>query len=420
MSFESIVTGIRAASFNLEVIGNNVSNAGTVAFKQSRANFAGVIQQALLGSGSGPETGVAINGTTHAFSQGGIKVTENPLDLAINGNGFLTLRDASNNTFYSRAGDLDLDADGFLVSKSGYQVQAFLPAANGTISDVVGSLRVSDVSGPPAATANVSIGANLDSRALVPSVAWPATVSATTPVTTGMYNSSTTTTIFDSLGNQHKLDVYFIKGAAANTWKVRAVINGTTELGTGTDVTFTANGEIQNPTGTPTPPPTFPVTFPSWTPSAPAGAAAQVIKLDFEPLTQFSGRFAVSNLVQDGYTTGQLTGLKVDKEGIVKAQLSNGQSVLLGQVALAKFRNNTALEPAGSNLWSASPASGVPQLGTPGSDGMGLVESGALEESNVDVTEQLVEMITAQRNFQASVKALQTQDTITQTVINLR
>jgi flagellar hook protein FlgE len=227
-----------------------------------------------------------------------------------------------------------------------------------------------------------------------------------------MYNSTTTTTIFDSLGKEHKLDVFFIKGAAANAWTVRALVDGA-ELTPpiNTAITFGTDGQLVT---TPTAP--FPVTL-TW---APAGAAAGSTKLDLKPLTQFSGRFAVSELSQDGYTTGQLTGLKVDGEGIIKAQLSNGQSVLLGQVALAKFRNNIALQPAGNNLWTATASSGLPQLGTPGSDGVGLIESGALEESNVDVTDQLVEMITAQRNFQASVKALQTQDTITQTVINLR
>lgn len=401
MSFETIVTGIRAASFNLEVIGNNITNAGTVAFKQSRANFAGVIQQALLGSGSGPETGVAVTGSTHAFSQGGIKVTENPLDMAINGNGFFTLRDGSGNEFYSRAGDFSLDPDGFVVNKTGFQLQAYLPGVDGSISNTIGSLRVRDIAGTPAATGKVELGANLDARQTEPVTPWAV------PPTSDMYNATTSTKIFDSLGGEHKLDIYFRKTATPNTWDAYATIDGTL-IGAAIPIVFGSDG-VPDPALTP-------VTL-NWTP---AGAAAGVTTLTFAPLTQFSGRFAVSSLTQDGYTTGTLTGVKVSDEGLVEAQLSNGKSEVLGQVTLSKFRNNIALEPAGNNLWAATAASGPAQQGTAGTDGVGQLESGALEESNVDITEQLVEMITAQRNFQASVKALQTQDTITQSVINLR
>jgi len=401
MSFETIVTGIRAAGFNLEVIGNNITNAGTVAFKQSRSNFAGVIQQTLLGSGTGPETGVAVTGSTHAFSQGGIKVTENPLDMAINGNGFFTLLDGSGNNLYSRAGDFGLDKNGFIVSKSGLQLQAYLPGVDGTIGNQIGSLKVQDIAGTPAATAAVALGANLDSRQTQPATAWAI------PPTSAMYNATTSTTIFDSLGKEHKMDIYFRKAAAPNTWDSYVTIDGA-QIGAATPIVFGTDG-LPNPALTP-------ITL-AWTP---AGAAAGSTELSFAPLTQFSGRFAVSKLTQDGYTTGTLTGIKVSGEGIVEAQLSNGKSQTLGQVALAKFRNNIALEPAGNNLWASSAASGPAQTGTSGVDGVGLLESGSLEQSNVDITEQLVEMITAQRNFQASVKALQTQDAITQSVINLR
>jgi len=401
MSFETIVTGIRAASFNLEVIGNNITNAGTVAFKQSRSNFASVIQQALLGSGTGPETGVAVTGSTHAFSQGGIKVTENPLDMAINGNGFFTLLDGNGNNLYSRAGDFGLDKDGFVVSKNGLQLQAYLPGVDGGIGSQIGSLKVQDIAGTPAATAQIELGANLDSRQVEPGTAWAV------PPTSDMYNATTSTTIFDSLGKEHKADIYFRKAAADNTWDAYVTIDGV-QIGVATPIVFGTDG-LPNPALTP-------VTL-NWTP---AGAAPGISTLTFAPLTQFSGRFAVSKLTQDGFTTGTLTGIKVTDEGIVEAQLSNGKSQTLGQVALAKFRNNVALQPAGNNLWASTAASGPAQLGTSGIDGIGLLQSGSLEQSNVDITEQLVDMITAQRNFQASVKALQTQDAITQSVINLR
>ncbi len=401
MSFETIVTGIRAASFNLDVIGNNITNAGTVAFKQSSANFAGIIQQSLLGSGTGPETGVAITGTSVGFSQGGIKVTENPLDLAINGNGFFTLRDGSGNLTYSRAGDFVLDPEGFITNKAGFQLQAFLPGPDDQIGSQLGPMRVRDIAGQPQATAAVKLGANLDSRQAEPGTAWAV------PPTADMYNSTTSTRIFDSLGQEQDLSIFFRKGAAVNAWEAYVTIDGA-QIGGAIPIAFGEDG-LPDPALTP-------VTL-NWTST---GAAPGITTLSFSPLTQFSGRFAVSELSQDGYATGSLTGFKVDEDGRVRGLLSNGQTELLGQVALAKFRNNLALEPAGNNLWAANAASGPVQLGTSGVDGIGRLESGALEESNVDITEQLVDMITAQRNFQASVKALQTQDAVTQSVINIR
>jgi flagellar hook protein FlgE len=401
MSFETVVTGIRAASFQLGVIGNNIANASTVGFKESRAGFAGIIQQSLLGTGTGPEAGVAITGTTTAFSQGGIKRTENPLDVAINGNGLFTVIDGSGNRLYSRAGDFVMDPEGFITNKSGFKLQGYLAGADGNIGNQIGSLRIRDVAGAPQQTTRVNLGANLDSRQEEPGVAWAM------PPTPEMYNATTSIRVFDSLGEQHEFNVYFRKTAVVNSWEAYVTI-GDNQIGGAIPIAFGTDG-LPNPALLPIPL--------NWTP---AGASPATTELRLSPLTQFSGRFAVTELTQDGFSTGSLTGLRINEIGVVEAQLSNGQTESIGQIAIAKFRNNLALQPAGGNLWAATLSSGPAQIGVSGLDGFGRIESGALEESNVDITEQLVDMITAQRNFQASVKALQTQDAITQSVLNIR
>ncbi|MBT8126435.1 MAG: flagellar hook-basal body complex protein, partial [Gammaproteobacteria bacterium] len=221
------------------------------------------------------------------------------------------------------------------------------------------------------------------------------------------YNSSTTTTIYDSLGNDHTVAMYFSK-SGPNVWDVRTIIDGT--LVNTTPVTFNTDGSYNVPALI------SPVTF------SPAGGAVdpQSFDIDLSASTQYGSEFAVNSLSQDGYTSGQLLGVTIDKEGIVFARYSNGQSQARGQIVLANFSNVQGLQPLGDTAWAETFASGAPVVSEPGTAGLGLIQSSALEDSNVDLTDQLVRMIEAQRNFQANAQTIQAEDAVTQTIINLR
>jgi len=224
-------------------------------------------------------------------------------------------------------------------------------------------------------------------------------------------------TIYDSLGNSHVQSMYFVKTAVQNEWDVYTLIDGVSQGGAST-VTFDTSGLI------PTASQPFEVSIAGWTPldgsGAANGAAVQGFTLDLTDLTQFGSTFSVSALEQDGFTTGQLRGVEVGESGVVFARFTNGQSRALGQVALADFANSGGLQPLGGSIWAETFASGQPTVSIPGTGGAGLVQSGALEDSNVEITQELVDMIIAQRNFQANAKVIQTEDTVTQAVINLR
>jgi flagellar hook protein FlgE len=268
----------------------------------------------------------------------------------------------------------------------------------------------------------VDVQANFDSRSTEPTVAWPsggfdAFDSPPTAPDPDMYNASTSLTIYDSLGNAHVQSMYFVKTANDNEWDIHTLIDGVTVSGPDT-VPFTSSGQL-DPDDLP-----MEIAISGWEPlnslGDPTGADTADLVLDLSGLTQFGNEFSVNNMSQDGYTTGQLRGVEVGDTGIVFTRFTNGQSRALGQIALANFSNTAGLQPLGSTAWAETFASGQPAIGGPGTAGLGTVQSGALEDSNVEVTQQLVDMIVAQRNFQANAKVIQTEDTITQAVINLR
>lgn len=422
MSFDTAVSGIKAAATNLGIIGNNIANAGTTGFKSSRGDFTDVFASSLLGVAQNAiGKGVAVNGVNQSFSQGNITFTDNVLDMAINGSGFFVLNDGGTNV-YSRAGNFQVDRSGHVVNAAGHQLMTFNTTETGTPTGGMSALEIDTSLIQPAATGEVTMTANLDSRALPPAVAWPVAgfdAFAATPTAPDpdMFNSSTSVTIYDSLGNSHTQSLYFVKTATPNEWEVYSLIDGVSQTGPDT-LTFDSSGKI--------PSASLPleVNVAGWTPlddsGAANGAAAQTFNLNLSKLTQFGNEFSVSSIDQDGFTTGQLRGVEVGDGGVVYARFTNGQSRALGQVALADFSNTAGLQPLGGSIWAETFTSGQPTLTAPGSGGVGVVQSGALEDSNVEVTQELVDMIVAQRNFQANAKVIQTEDTITQAVINLR
>ncbi|MCB1671542.1 MAG: flagellar hook protein FlgE [Gammaproteobacteria bacterium] len=422
MSFDTAISGIKAASTNLGIIGNNIANAGTTGFKSSRGEFADLFATSKLGTGSNAiGKGVQVKSVNQSFTQGNITFTDNVLDMAISGTGFFVLSDDGAQV-YSRAGNFQVDREGYVGNSSGHRLMVFNTNTDGDTSGGISELKIDTSQIQPNATGNVEFTANLDSREVLPAVAWPgagfdAFALPPTAPDADMFNASTAATIYDSLGNAHTLSLYFSRTATGNEWEIHTLIDGVSQ--SGPDVLqFTDTGLIDSASLP------FELNISGWTPldstGAANGAATQDFIIDLSHLTQYGDFFSVSDIQQDGYATGQLTGVEVGDTGIVFARFSNGKSRALGQVALADFSNASGLQPIGNNVWSETFASGQPILGAPGAGGLGLVQSGALEESNVEITQELVNMIVAQRNFQANAKVIQTQDAVNQTVINLR
>tara|TARA_R110002110_G_scaffold405241_1_gene624187 strand:+ start:18756 stop:20021 length:1266 start_codon:yes stop_codon:yes gene_type:complete len=421
MAFDTAISGIRAATADLGVIGNNIANSSTTGFKTSRAEFADVYATSLLGAGgTAIGKGVSLAGVTQEFTQGNISFTNNELDLAISGNGFFLLSD-DGASLYTRAGNFQVDREGYIVTKEGHRLQAFGTNGVGEITGQLGDLQLDTSLIDPNPTGVVDITTNLDSRDGPPSIPFggPFDAFAAPPTAPDpdSYNATTSSTIYDGLGNPHVLSMFFVKSATPNEWEVHTLVDGVTTSGPDT-LTFQSNGQFD--------PATLPVelNITGWNPlneaGLPTGANAQDFNISLSRATQFGSEFAVSAITQDGFTTGQLRGLEIDDTGIAFARYTNGQARALGQVAVAGFANANGLQPLGDTNWAETFSSGQATLGEPGTSGLGVIQSGALEDSNVEITEQLVNMIVAQRNFQANAQVIQTEDTITQTVINLR
>ncbi len=435
MAFNIGLSGLRAATSDLNVTGNNIANAGTVGFKQSRSEFADVYAASVLGGGANPQgSGVLLSDVSQQFKQGNINYTQNGLDLAVNGNGFFV---TSNNgdVSYTRAGYFGTDKEGFVVNNFGYKLQGYAVDGNGNLQNgVVGDIQIETASQAPKATTQVDQTFNLNSTNTIP------TTVPFNPSDPTSYNSATSTNIYDSQGNSHVMTQYFLK-TGPNAWQMNVLIDGRNPATPATStapytaaLAFSASGQLLTQTpgvglvaganGT--------LDLAGWVPAAadtsvppvwtPNGAAASPagINLDLRLSTQFSSAFAVSSVSQDGYTTGQLAGLEVDDTGIIFARYTNGQSKVQGQVVLANFANQQGLTPAGKTAWTQSFESGEPVVGTPRSGTLGALQSGALEDSNVELSDQLVNLIVAQRNYQANAKTIETESAITQTVINLR
>jgi flagellar hook protein FlgE len=422
MSFQQGLSGLAAASKNLEVIGNNVANSNTFGEKSSRAEFADVYAAAMTGAaGNNTQAGIGVQVATIAqqFTQGNITPTGNPLDLAINGNGFFQVQDAANTTEYTRNGQFKVNDTGFIVNDQGCKLLGYAADAQGNV--VAGAavpLQLPTGGIDPSATSKVTMEFNLDSRlpATVPSSG--AAIDFTDQKT---YNDATSVTMFDAKGQDIAVSYYFQK-SGTDQWNVYATANGVTVSGDPAAPTpiatlsyATDGSALVSPTGA--------ITFDIPAGTNAAGAATLPItgvSLDMSNATEFGSNFGVTNMVQNGYSAGGLTGVSVDDTGKLIAQYTNGQTKAAGQVELASFRNPQGLAAQGGNSWKQTSASGGPIVGVAGDGNLGALDAGSLEESNVDLTAELVSMITAQRDYQANAQTIKTMDQAMQTLVNLR
>ena len=408
MSFQQGLSGLDAASKSLEVIGNNVANASTVGFKQSQAQFADVFANALTGSGSSSiGIGTKISNVQQQFTQGNITNSNNSLDVAINGGGFFRMSDNGAIT-YTRNGQFELDKNGFLVNAAGNQLTGYAANASGVLQK--GSavpLNISTADLAPQVTSQITGLLNLNSSDTAFAAA-PA-FDPTDPTT---YNDSTSVSVYDSLGNSHTLQSFFRK-TGAGVWDVYTTLDGTsTTVLPAATATLTFTGTGVSPAVVPNPAPI--------SAAVTTGAAALAMTLDLSGSTQFGSAFSVNSLSQDGYASGKLSGFSFSDDGTIVGRYTNGQTSTLGQVVLANFSNPNGLQSLGNNAWAESATSGAALVGTPNTGGLGVLQSSAVEDSNVDLTAELVNMITAQRVYQANAQTIKTQDQVMQTLVNLR
>lgn len=538
MSFNIGLSGMRAATKDLSVTGNNIANAGTVGFKQSRAEFADVYAASMLGNGKNQiGSGVLLGSVSQLFNQGNINYTQNPLDLAINGKGFFQV---SNNgaLSYTRAGFFGTDRDGFIVDNFGNNLQGYVLDEKDQLREgVIGNLQIKSASQEPRATSDLRQSFNLNST-LNPPVNWqsvhdgvlstayetslaaagqtaytdslnqagqdayddhlaanpldtagadaerlaamadtvnieqaeaereaamldPAHITAAEaardaakadavatanaafdPTDAASYSSSTSTNVYDSQGNAHVLTQYFIK-TDSNQWRMNILIDGRNPANPGSeepygmDLVFTKDGKLDS---------ISPVsgaaidildskgrlTLQDWVPAIADGhkppnwsangasAAPQGITLDMREASQYASSFAVTEVAQNGHTTGELSGIEIDETGKIFARYTNGQTKVQGQVILVDFANVQGLTPIGKTQWVQSLESGEPVPNPGGTGTLGVITAGALEDSNVELSDQLVNLIVAQRNYQANAKTIETESAITQTIINIR
>ena len=420
------VSGLRAEGEALGVVGDNIANVNTVGFKAQRAVFQDVLGHSILAGTSSalPGSGVRVGEVQQLFTQGSITNTGVSTDVALNGDGFLVVGgtvDGITGNFYTRAGQLTLDKDGFIVNQQGLNVKGYLANADGTLQASVNDLQVPTASLQPFATTGIQVTANLDPRDPV------LTFDITQPSKTSNFSSSIN--VFDSLGTARTLDVYF-NNAGGNLYNYTVVAHGADLAGgtVGVDQ-IVGNGSLQfNSDGaldTATTPP-LSVSF------AGGATANQAIDIDFGPdittdgstgllgTTQFASDSAVSSQSQDGYTSGEFSGLAIDGTGLVQGLYTNGQKVAIGQLAVAKFRSNDGLGRAGQNLWIETRESGTAALGGGATGGRASVSSGALESSNVDLGEEFVGLIQHQRSFSANSKTITTADEMLQELINIK
>jgi flagellar hook protein FlgE len=405
MSFGIALTGIDAAQTNLDVVSNNIANSDTTGFKQSVAQFSNLYAGGENGvAADSVGNGVQVSQIAQDFTQGPMETTGNNLNLAISGQGFFAVS-TGGALSYTRAGDFSTNAAGAVVNPQGQTLQVYAPTTNGGFNtSTTTSLTISSADSPPIATQNVALTLNLPASATPP-------VNAFNPTDATSYNNSTTATVYDSLGAAHTATVYFSE-TSANNWNANLTVDGQT-VGGATPITFSASGALTAPAG----PPLGVINFGAYTPTT--GANPMTMNFNLAKTTQYGDSFAVNAITQDGQTTGTMSGINIDTAGVVEAQYTNGQSVQLGQVALANFADPNGLAQLGNNDWAQTAASGAALNGQANTAGLGQVVSGSLEGSNVNVTAQLVAMISAQRAFQANAQMISTQNQITQTVIQI-
>ena len=419
MSFQTGLSGLNASSQILDEIGNNIANANTVGMKSSRGEFADLVASAIGVGGLSNTAGIgtAVSSITQNFSQGNVNITGNSLDVAINGGGFYQLTKSDGTTAFSRAGQFKLDKDGNIITNSGAFLMGYpTDVAGNTTSFTTAKLSVP--TGAPIAakqTTTISAEFNLDARAPIATAGTSAT------------QFGTSLTAYDSQGVATPVSLYFVK-SAQDTWEafdtvagaqaaVTAIAAATPPTGQVLTMNFSTNGSLL----TPSIPQPITLSTPNLLIGAPATPGKFSATIDVSKATQYGVSFAISSLSQDGYTSGEFTGLSIDNKGVITTRYSNGQTQKNGgMIALADFRNVQGLEPIGNGEYQESYKSGAAVMGQPTVGRFGELRAGAVEESNVDLTAELVNMMTAQRNYQANAQTIKTQDQIMSTLVNLR
>ncbi|MGA2450026.1 MAG: flagellar hook protein FlgE [Polyangiaceae bacterium] len=386
------VSGLDAESTDLNIIGNNISNANTIGFKESRAafdNVMGAVDPTVVGDG------VEIGGTQQVFTQGSLLNTGVQSDLAISGDGFFVVSGSVGGitgNFYERDGQTSINANGQLVDTNGLPMQGYAIDQTGKASSTLSAITLPTAALAPKATSTITVAANLNSGATT---------------TDAPFTDSIPT--YNSQGTSQQVGLSF-QNTGPGTWTCTATVPGagSTPVTVGTGSLTFANGQLSNAS---------PITL---TIPGTGTGASQTVKLNFTGTTQFASTSAVSSQTQDGYASGSMSGVQVGQDGTVSGVYSNGQTVAVGQLAIAKFPSNTGLTCAGNNLWAASQGSGAPSLGAAGTGGRGSISSGSLEQSNVDITAQFVDLIAQQRAFEADSKTITTADQMMQDLMQMK
>lgn len=426
MSFNTALSGLNAAQADLSVTSNDIANVNTAGFKESRAEFGDIFATSSLGSSSTAiGSGVLLSKVGQQFSQGNLDFTTNSLDLAISGDGFFVMSPnlTSQEQIFTRAGALAVDEDGYVVNSASQFLKVFPVNADGSVSatslNSTRPLQLPATSGSPTPTSEIDIGVNLSAAetGLDPLLFDP-----TQPTT---YNHSTSISVIDSLGETHVATFYYVKDVgASNTWRqylaVDAnpvdIVGGGAGAGGQLYATITYDSAGNFSSVSPSPITSAALGFTN------GADATQTLTIDYTSNnpTQFASAFSVNTLSQDGFGTGQLAGLDISDEGVIRANYTNGTSTALGKIALGRFSNPQGLRQEGNTAWTETIDSGSAIAGEAGSASFGLIRSGALEASNVDLTAELVNLITAQRNFQANAKSIETSNTVTQAILQIR
>ncbi|MDR7927869.1 flagellar hook protein FlgE [Acidithiobacillus thiooxidans] len=412
-AFNTALSGLQAANTDLQTLGNNISNANTVGFKSSNAEFADAYASAM--ANTAPTDGQVGIGTTvqtiaQQFTQGNIETTSNPLDVAINGNGFFQFN-YNGSTVYGRNGQFQLNKNGVIVDANGGELIG-IQAQNGQLTGASGPLTINQNAIAPQATSGLSLGLNLDST----NTPISGTINMNDPST---YNYSTTTTVYDSLGTPQLLTTYYQLQSGSGTttsgqkWNVDYSVTGTTGA---SGITSGYVGTLEfNAYGQETSSISQPITGTPWA----DGAAPTSINVSFSGSTNYNSPNSVITNNSNGYSAGQLSGLSIDAGGNIYGRYSNGESQLMGQISLTRFPNNNGLQNLGNNYWAETYVSGQPLSGGPGSSNLGVLQAGAVEQSNVDISKDLVNLIVAQQAYQANAQTIKTQNTVVQTLLSL-
>ena len=409
MSFQQGLSGLNASSRALDAIGNNIANSGTVGFKGANAQFSDIFAASLSGTGASQVgIGTNVSGVAQLFTQDNLTTTNNPLDLAINGGGFYRMSDqtgaSAGSVSYTRNGQFLLNKDGYVVNSQGlYLTGLQADPVTGIVPDSgqPGAIRMDNSLINPNATTESEVGFNLDSREGVPA---NAPFDQTDPES---YTWTTTQPVYDSLGNPHNMQIYFVKTATANEWEMYTALDGGTPSAA-TTLTFDSSGNL-------------PATVVNQSFVLANGAVTPLAyTLDISDATQYGDESGLNTMIQDGYTSGRLSGVAVSADGTIQGVYSNGRTRDMGRIVLSTFQNPNGLQNIGGNLWRETADSGQPVTGLPGQGNFGVIQSATVEDSNVDLTAELVDMIVQQRAYQANAQTIKTQDQILQTLVNLR